>query len=713
MIKHPRQAFGISEDGTTLRLVHLVRDRSQVYLHDVDRVDLPRSLYQPLDEPEAPTEPHPWEDNAAGEQEITLDEFDSAYSPDVRVSPWETMFNSYYLRQGVIALNINEERLIRSSEAISGARRLKQYVKSQLSPEEYKSKDWQACQVSINQRAQLWLHKGSNQLLSLLAEYGRTHRSPLYYQLADANDIALTDYFRVNALDPEKRTLLVYLGEEYRRAYLFEKGVWITTLPLQITQKSPLPEIIYSKLALALDSAQLNDPEQIVLCGGLVNAELVEYLGQQYTHESVGILTFPNIVVNSQRSDLYEKFFLTQFALPLALAYKALYPDDQRYTHSNFLPHKTVEGQKTFKIAWHGLLVLGMIFLLALFGTISLLRGVQRLRDARQSRRELEHTLAQRRIEAAEIQRIRTSLEQQQKNIEVMRGILDGKNAWTEVLGILNRRFSGLPVSWLSNLKKDGKRLAVSGTTTSRSHILRIAESLPQSEIVKVTRAEIKDRTVWAFEIKSDLPQKDWIGEIEQDLRELQELKKQYGEDPSKLNQSSALAPKAAAAPASPQAATTAEVKSLAPYKGLSPIQDQYLPQLTNEMKKSAGQDLKDYYAFIASVNRGNMWEYRDLGVKFINKYPKSQILPLVRWHMAYRMYIDKEFNLVNVYNESLLLARDELYPWALLISARTDYARGISYYKEKYQTLKNDYARHPLSGQIALDLKVIEGGAR
>ena len=45
MVKHPKQAFGISEDGTVLRLVRLIRDRDQVYLHDVDRIDLERSLY--------------------------------------------------------------------------------------------------------------------------------------------------------------------------------------------------------------------------------------------------------------------------------------------------------------------------------------------------------------------------------------------------------------------------------------------------------------------------------------------------------------------------------------------------------------------------------------------------------------------------------------------------------------------------------------------
>ena len=712
MVKHPKQAFGISEDGTVLRLVRLIRDRDQVYLHDVDRIDLERSLYNLQEELPVAAETKAWEDEGGSDKEIKLDEFENVYSPDIKTSPWETMFNSYYLRQGVIALNISEEHLIKAQEQIEGARKVKQFVKSQLSPQEFKAKEWQTCQVKINQRPCLWLHKGPNQLFNILAEYARKHKHQFYYQLADSNDIALTDYFRVNCLEKDKRTLLVYLGVEYRRAFMFDKGEWITTLPLQITQSAPTPEIVYSKLALALDSAQLSDPEQLVICGDLVNAELLEYLSAQYPPNTVSILNFAHIVVNSQRSDLYENIYLAQFALPLSLAYKALFPEDLRYTHSNFLPHKTLESQKTFKVAWHGLIVLGIIFLLTLFGTVSMLKVSSRLKSAKTNKRVLDHTLAQRRIEAAEIQEIRTKLEQQQKVFEVMRGILDGKNPWTEVLDILNRKVASLPITWLTNLKKSGERLVITGITTNRQHILSIANALPNSGIIKVTEAEIKDRRVWDFEIQSDLPKKDWIAEIENDLRKLMDMKQQYGEDPSQTG--SPEAPKGkAAAETGPQKASTAQVKNLAPYRGLSPIMDKYMPQVPDNIIKKGGDDLKEYYAFIASINRGNMWEYRDLGVKFLNRHSSGTLADLVRWYMAYRLYIDKEFSLVHVYNEPLISSSTELYPWALLLAARVDYARNSTGYKNRYDNLKNDYSRHIISGQIKEDLRVIEGAAK
>ncbi|MDP2172205.1 MAG: hypothetical protein Q8J62_00320, partial [Candidatus Cloacimonadaceae bacterium] len=482
--------------------------------------------------------------------------------------------------------------------------------------------------------------------------------------------------------------------------------VWTNTLPLQITHKQPEPDIIYSKLALALDSAQLSDPDQIVLCGDLADKELLEYLKKQYADETVSILTFPNIVINNESAELYDAFYFSQFALPIALAYKALYPDDGRWTLSNFLPHKTIEGQKTFKIAWHGIMILIAIFAIAFLGTIAILKINQEYSQAKAKKRDQDFTIARLRIEAAEIQKIRADLELQQKNIEVMRTLLENKNPWTHLLELINRKFAQKPVSWLTNLRLESGRLGISGNTTNRDNILEFAAILPNSEISKVTQSKIKDRSVWAFEIKSDLPSVDWIAIIEKDLEELIAFKEKFGEKQNGSQSSNSDAP---GAPGTAAKARAANIKSSAAYKGLNPIAEKYIPSPTEAQVKKAGAALEDYNAFIAAINRGNMWEYRDLGVKFINNHADNALIPYIRWHLAYRMYLDKELNMVRVYTEPLMKnTTDALYPYALLVSARTDFVQGSGAYVNKYNILKTDYARHPLFEQIKEDLAIV-----
>ncbi|MDZ4182000.1 MAG: hypothetical protein U1B83_03915, partial [Candidatus Cloacimonadaceae bacterium] len=356
MIKHPKHVFGISEDGASLRIVHLVRDRAEVYLNGMDLVDLDNSLYH-LPEAAIPTaepEKNSWEDNGNDNSEITLDEFDAGYTSEYKLTPWENMLNGYELAKGVLAINVNDENIIKTLDVIRrktlffgilwfndqkkggsltpiySKSAVRKFAKSRLSPEEYKAKEWHGSHVMLNESHNFWLHRGNNRLQKLLEDYAGKHKLHLFYQLADANDIALTDYFRIHALAEGKRTLLLYMGHDYRKAFIFEKGVWTNTLTLQISHEHPEPEIIYSKLALALDSAQLSDPDQIVICGDLASRELLDYLVKQYSRETVSLLTFPKLIINNDRAEQFDAFYFAQFALPIALAYKALHPDDGR-----------------------------------------------------------------------------------------------------------------------------------------------------------------------------------------------------------------------------------------------------------------------------------------------------------------------------------------------------------------------------------------------
>jgi Tfp pilus assembly protein PilN len=715
MIKHPKQVYAIAEDGSKIRLVRLTRDKDIVYLHDLDQIDLEKSLYA-----------HTEEELSAGleaggvipgpefqdSREISLDDFTSDYTAEIQLSPWENTFNSYDLHNGVLAVNINDENIIRYPDSVLSGRALKQFARSSLSPGDYKAKNWTACSVKIANRPHTWLHHGSNQLLSMLDQYAKKHKRRFYFQLADANDIALADYFRVLRADPEKRTLLVYLGSEHRRAYLFEKGAWITTLQLQISQPEPDPEIVYSKLALALDSAQLADPEEIVLCGDKSSGELLDYLRQQYSEDMVHFLSFPELVISSEKTNQYDSRFLAQFALPIALAYKALHPEDERFSPTNFLPPKILEGQKYFKVAWHGFMVLMAVFAVVFYATFSILQIGKSLNEAKALKRNLDKTLAQRRAQANEIQKIRSDLESQQKSMEVMKGVLEGKNPWALILDKLNRRFAERPVSWLTNVRKNGEQLSISGVTTNRANVLEFAALFPNGQINKVAQAMLKDTTVWQFDISSDFPVVDWWGDIQRDLEELMALKQLYGEETAAENPGASSSQSTANLP--PGTVSTPVIKNLQQYKGLKPIPAELMPKPSERTLKSAGAEINEYNAIISAINRANMWEYRDLASKFLSKYSKSSLAPYVRWHMANRMFIDAGWDMVFYYTGPLLSVRNDMYPYALLVRARTNYVRGNELYKKEYSELKNDFSRHPLNKVVTEDLaQIARGGAK
>lgn len=715
MKRHPKQAFGVFHDGLAVRMVQLTREGKEVYLQGVDHTELDRYWYKILDEEGlSAIDGKTGEEKSSAKNDIDIDEFDGDYVANYQLLPSERMLAGFDLRHGVIALNVYDDNIFKDIPGAVSRKDMDLFVKSKVPSKQLKNGDWQSAIVTIGGQKQHWLHSGTNRLFDMLLDYQKSNHLPLFYQLGDANDIALTDYFKVSYEDKlDKSTLLVYLGQEYRKAFVFNNGEWVDTLKLQITQNLPEPEIISSKLALAIDSAQIQEPEVIVFCGDLVNQDLIEHMKTQFPTELVEAFSFSNLLISAKDSTSLDVRSLTSFTIPIALAYKALFPDDDRFTPSNFLPARIIEGQKEFKVAWHGFVVLFFVFAVTLFATNMILKTNLTIRQEKELKRELDFKLEKRRKEAAEIQKIRNELEKQEKSIDILKGLLDKKNPWTEILTIANRVFAGQPLSWLTNLKVDNEQLFLAGVTTRRSGIIEFANAFPDSKIKKVVHGKIRGKSTWSFEMTSALPTVDWVGEIERDVAELVRLKQSFGEEQQKEAESED-AKKVASGPVKPIAPQRVPPKKLTDKRGrlnMPVLPQSSCPVPRDELTQGEGEDVQDYFKFVTSVNRGNIWEYRDMGTRFISRHRKSELLPAVRWWLSYRLYLDKEFSLASQFLAPMLEMSDRYQPYALLLQARVDYANGSDRYKDFYHLLKNDYGRHALMSQVNADLDLIAKG--
>ncbi|MDD4309842.1 MAG: hypothetical protein PHO32_05635 [Candidatus Cloacimonetes bacterium] len=716
MKRHPKQAYGIFHDGLAVRMVQLAREGKDVFLQAVDQTELDRYWYKiqedgGISEADAKAK----EEKPSSKSDIQIEEFDSDYITNYQLLPSERMLASFDLQHGVIALNVYDENILKDSFGAVSKKEMEQFVKSKVPSKQLKTGEWQSAIVTIGGQKQHWLHKGTNRLLDLLRDFQRTNRLALFYQLADANDIALTDYFKISYDEflADKTALLVYLGQEYRKAFVFKNGEWVETLKLQITQNTPDAEVISSKLSLAIDNAGLGEPEAIILCGDLTSSDLVEYMQTQFPNEKIEQLSFRHLTVSTQDSESFDPRSLNQFTIPIALAYKALFPDEARFTPSNFLPPRIVEGQKVFKIAWHGFMVLFLIFVVALVATNSIMKEAQTVRTETSLKRDLDFQLEVTRKAAAEIQKIRNELEAQDKTVDVLKSILDNQNPWTEVLSIGNKTFAGQPLSWLNNLKKDKEELFLAGVTTRRAGIIEFANAFPDSKIRKVIHSKIRGKSVWNFELTSAIPKVDWTAMIDEDVQYLLSLKESVGEEQQKAADAAAekQEPGKPAKLIAPQRVATKKTTDKRGRIILPLLPQSSCPTPQDELTTGEGEDIQAYLKFVVSINRGNIWEYRDMGQRFITRYRSSQLLPAVRWWMSYRLYLDKEYILAKQYLEPMLESSDRYQPYSLLLQARIDYASGGSRYKEFYNLLKNDYGRHSLMAQVAEDLSLIDKG--
>jgi len=719
MKKKPKQAIGLQEDGLSIKVAHLIRDGRQIYLQSIERIELEKPLYHDLVDPVLTVEENSWESTSTSE-EINIDDFESESVTAFKLQPFDGLISGFDFTKTVIALNVSDDNLQVLEDVPSKPAQIRKVIKNIIPKHEFKSGEWQWSQVSRNDQNEVWLHSGTNRLLEMLQDCQRRTKAPFFYQLADSNDIALTDYFRQSLSEDSGKTLLVFLGQEYRKAFLFIDDKWTATYPLQISQHSPDPEVIYSKLSLALDNAQVGDPDSIVICGDYATSDTLEYLLIQFTHSKVKFLQYNSLIINSSLEETFDQRYLVQFALPIALALKALQTDNKVFTKTNFLPSKVIEGQKVFKIAWHGFLILIMIFGTTMYATIGTLTEQAELKTVKSQFKRLEKEVNAKKSAASEIKKIRSDLDAHQSNMQVMRSLLENKNPWTEVLRILINDIANRPITWLTNIRLEKEGLYIGGTTTERRNIVGISRLFPNTRIIKVVHGDIRNKTVWQFEMFCDLPTIDWISTLEADLTKLDDFKEGKTPLPPKTEpvaQSKSTQPpkeeiSVAKVPKKTQESEKAPEKAPAPplYAHLGAIPEGMMIYPSEELVNKADKgEANEYQQFIAATKKGSTWHYRDLGIKFVQKYSQSALQPYVRWHLAHRYYLDKEYIYAMQYLDPLIKAQNDFYPYALVLAARVEFASGNSRYKEHYQTLKKSFASHRLISIVNDDLRQTE----
>ena len=60
---------------------------------------------------------------------------------------------------------------------------------------------------------------------------------------------------------------------------------------------------------------------------------------------------------------------ISEYSVPIGAAWKVLDPSNKNVYNVNLLPADVREGQRVFKLAWHGYLLMLMLFLSTLFFT--------------------------------------------------------------------------------------------------------------------------------------------------------------------------------------------------------------------------------------------------------------------------------------------------------------------------------------------------------
>lgn len=333
--------------------------------------------------------------------------------------------------------------------------------------------------------------------------------------LIESADIALMNLARANfGFAPDDFSAVVYIGTEFTRI-IFMKGSEFLHFAPVIGEGHDAPNIqntVYSRLLLEQDNIGIPRLNKILLAGECHQIAFDEFLHEQLSDVEIQYLNTPYLDTSALSPETQEQ--IPEFAIPIATAWKILDDIHPAFYPINLLPGSVREGQKVFKLAWHGYLLVVLIFLGTFFFT-------SRFTNLRTETVKKENTLVQLQRRIEENQRLQgaiADLNEQIRRYNVALAKYDslvpGADRWSRGLTRLTKGVEDVNSIWVTNLQSmAGDAMELKGYSLYRDRIPRIAAQFDNSTLSKVEETKIREKTPTVYYFTIGVPPQKEAGQ--------------------------------------------------------------------------------------------------------------------------------------------------------------------------------------------------------
>jgi len=324
----------------------------------------------------------------------------------------------------------------------------------------------------------------------------------------DSGDISLMNMVRMNyTFAPTEVSVIIYVGVEFTRLIFMRGNQFYQFAPiLGEGYDSPnLQNTVYSRLLLEQDNLAIPRISKIILAGESKRIGLKEFLLQQLPDQDVDYLYGTQLDLSSLTAEQQES--VSEFAVPIGAAWRVLEPTNPRLYSINLLPADIREGQRVFKLAWHGFLLMGLLFFSALFFTLQIgiktkdIDDLGKVLELKQSQIEENQTLM------SSIEALQAQLARYQTSLALYDTLVPGTDRWSKALTQISHGVEDLNSIWLTDFStSEGGLVTMNGFSIYRTRIPRLSTLFDMSVLKEVFVREIREQTVYNYKIEVRAP---------------------------------------------------------------------------------------------------------------------------------------------------------------------------------------------------------------
>lgn len=336
-------------------------------------------------------------------------------------------------------------------------------------------------------------------MINKLAQYNGRR----YYKIraVKSAEVSLAGYVaKKKKFFPDDYSLIVYIGKEYSKL-IFLQGRKLrhigSTLDIG-TSNLHTYDVYFSKILLEMENGGIPTLDNIIVCGEDVSENLILSFYGTFPETNVSRLEFDDLVTTGLPDDVIGK--LSAFAVPIAVISEVADELLKKEQGINLLPKYVKDEQKFFQFAWHGYLMVPLLFAAAFFITQQIL-GYQRDITSLNKDIQIQTELKRQNLEIlSQIQ----ALEGRISGFDQTQAILDsvslGTGLWGRLLDTLVNFNSKNRSYWIRTLALDDNVNArVEGHSLNKPVIPRLTGMIDSAYLKSVTFDPIKDEEAYRF----------------------------------------------------------------------------------------------------------------------------------------------------------------------------------------------------------------------
>ena len=338
-------------------------------------------------------------------------------------------------------------------------------------------------------------------LLKLINRADDLYSGKLIVKEVLPDEAALVGLVRANYnLQPDEITgIIQFSPNKCRVVFMTGNEIWqVSPIINEGTNSKSFLNTLFSKILFQLDTGEVPNLDRIILANNTIGDDAIDFLQNNFSDVVVSNFRF-----NEEKFD-YEDIdedLANSFTTAISLAWAASEFEKKSYPNLSLLPSYVIERQKIFKLQWHGIILLALIFLAPITFNYFYQQKARQIENLSSELQTINAQITQVEPTVQATNEISNDLAQLREKLVLLDTLSNGSREWQAKLDILNEGMRPIENSWITSMTQAQNGTFVEGYSLYRNRIPRVVNIFSDATLLNVTIEEMREQEVFRFSI--------------------------------------------------------------------------------------------------------------------------------------------------------------------------------------------------------------------